>query len=384
MDVKMYPIGSRVTIFLPSLNGGGAERVMVALANAFAARGYAVDLVLALADGPYRSQVSDAVRIVDLKLGRVIKSLFPLVRYLRRERPVALLTAMTHANVVAILARMMARASTRLVISERSTITIEAWGAQGLVARILYSLVPLLYTRADGIVAVSQAAAADLVKFAGLPDCDVKVVYNPFDLRLIQEKAAQPVQHPWFSQGQPPVVLACGRLVAQKDFPILIHAFVRLRQQTNARLLILGEGESRKSLESLVAECGLTGDDVQMPGFVANPFAYMARSALFVLSSRLEGLPGVLIEALACGVPVVSTRCPSGPEEILEGGRWGKLVPVGDVGALSTAMYEVLSTPREDLPDGRVRARDFEQERAVDAYLAAMGLPPSTDLRAVT
>lgn len=370
------PKGSaRIAIFLPSLNGGGAERVMVTLANAFAARGYEVDLVLAAAQGPYLKDVSAAVRIVDLKAGRVIMALLPLMRYLRRQRPVAMLTAMTHANVVALLARRLARVPTRLVVSERTTISVEVDRAQDLAARIIYALVPKLYSRAAGIVAVSQAAAADLVGFAGLPASGVEVIYNPFDLDRIQTLAAGPLMHPWFVPGQPPVILAIGRLNEAKDYPALIRAFARLRKSRAARLLILGEGELRSSLEALVGECGLTTDGVQMPGFVVNPFAYLARCGVFVLSSRWEGLPGALIEAMACGAPVVSTDCPSGPREILESGRWGTLVSVGDEEAMAKAIDSVLSTPRTQLPEVRQRAADFEHGKAVDAYLKALGLP---------
>lgn len=367
---------ARIAIFLPSLNGGGAERVMVTLANAFAQRGYAVDLVLAAAQGPYLKDVSPDVCVVDLKAGRVIKALLPLARYLRQERPVAMLVAMTHANIVALLARMLARAPTRLVLSERSTISVEYECAQGLAARIIYTLVRRLYTRADGIVAVSQAAATDLVRFAALPSRAVEVIYNPFELERIQTRAAETIVHPWFEPGQPPVVLAIGRLNEAKDYPTLIRAFDQLRAARPLRLLILGEGELRATLEALVAEFGLTTDDVQMPGFVANPFAYLARCGVFVLSSRYEGLPGALIEAMACGAPVVSTDCPSGPHEILDGGRWGALVPVGDAEALARALDTALSVPRSQLPDVRQRAKYFEQGKAVDAYLKALGLPP--------
>lgn len=365
----------RIAIFLPSLSGGGAERVMVTLANAFAEQGYAVDLVLAKVGGPYLSQVSDAVRVVDLKAGRVIIALWPLLRYLRREEPVAMLSAMTHANLVAILARILARTPKRLVVSERSTITEELRVSHGLVARILYVLVRFLYPHVDSIVAVSKASAADLIRFADLPTSTVSCIYNPFDLSRIQAHASEPIDHPWFASGQPPVILAIGRLTEQKDFSSLLRAFARIRASRVSRLLILGEGELRGKLEAQVAKLGLSADDVQMPGFVTNPFAYLARCAVFVLSSRWEGLPGVLIEALACGAQVVSTDCPSGPQEILEGGKWGHLVPVGNVEDMSNAIEIVLDFPREQLPDVRRRAADFEQEKAVDAYLKVLGLP---------
>ena len=367
----------RIAIFLPSLNGGGAERVMVTLANAFAARGFEVDLVLALAQGPYLQNVRTGVRVVDLKAGRVLKALLPLACYLRRERPAAMLAAMTHANVVAILAHMVARVSTRLVISERTTISVEANRARGLVERSIYTLVPMLYRRPDRIVAVSQDVATDLLRFARLPESAVEFIYNPFDLELIQQRAAERFGHPWFELGQPPVVLAIGRLNQAKDYPMLIRAFARLRAERRAlRLMILGEGELRPMLESLIAECGLGANEVQLPGFVANPFAYLSRCAVFVLSSRYEGLPGALIEAMACGVPVVSTDCPSGPREILEGGRWGTLVPIGDVDAMTKAIASVLSQHRHQLPSVTTRAADFESGKAVDAYLNVLGFVP--------
>jgi glycosyltransferase involved in cell wall biosynthesis len=366
----------RVSIFLPSLNGGGAERVMVTLANGFAARGYAVDLVLASGQGPYLGNVSPDVRIVDLQAGRVIKALAPLARHLRRTRPAALLSAMNHANVVAALAHRWSGVPSRLALSERTTISVVAQRERSVAGRIVYALVPWVYRWAGGIIAVSQAAARDLEQFAHLPAGAVRAIYNPFDLQRIHRMAYDEPRHPWLAPGQPPVVLAIGRLTEAKDFSTLIRAFAQSRLRGNARLLILGEGPLRPALLAEAAACGLTEEDFQMPGFVDNPYAFLARAGVFVLSSRWEGLPGVLIEAMACGTPVVSTDCPSGPNEILEGGRWGRLVPVGDSAALANAIDAVLAAPRDSLPNVRLRAADFDQERAIDTYLAALGLPP--------
>lgn len=356
---------------------------MATLANAIAARGFAVDLVLATAEGPYLSDISSTVRVVDLEAGRLIKSLLPLVRYLRHERPVAMLSAMGHANVVALLAREAARVPTRVVVSERGLISGERALARGWAAHLNYWLIPQLYPRADGICAVSQAASADLAAFAGLPHRSVQTIYNPFDLPRIAQLAVEPLNHPWFTPGQPPVVLAIGRLNEAKDFPVLIRAFAQLRQQRLARLMILGEGELRGELEALLSDLSLGADAVQLPGFVTNPFAWLARCSVFVLSSRREGLPGALIEAMACGTPVVSTNCVSGPEEILQGGRWGRLVPVGNVEAMAQAIAATLDTPPAERPDVRHRAADFEQERAVDAYLHLLGLPTEGENSAV-
>lgn len=373
----------RLAIFLPSLNGGGAERVMVTLANAFAARCFKVDLVLVTATGPYLKEVAPAVRVVDLRAGRVIKALLPLTRYMRRERPTAMLSAMGHANVVALLARKLARVPVRVVVSEHGLISGEHAIAKGAVPHLNYRLIRLLYPGADGICTVSQAASEDLAAFARLPLERVQTIYNPFDLSRIAKLAAESVVHPWFELGQPPVLLAIGRMNEAKDFPVLIRAFAQLRRKRVARLMILGEGELRPELETLLLQLDLGADDVQLPGFVPNPYAWLARCTLFVLSSRREGLPGALIEAMACGAPVVSTNCLSGPDEILEGGRWGPLVPVGDVDALAAAMEVTLDTPKNQLPDVRLRAADFEQERAVDAYLRLLGVSIETEPRAM-
>lgn len=373
-----------VSLFLPSLNGGGAERVAVTLANGIAARGYAVDLVVAKAAGPYLPDVSPNVRIVDLGAGRVIKALWPLLRYWRRERPAAMLSFMNHANVVAVLAHWLAVRPGRLVVSEHSTIGSEAARARGLQQRLVYALVPWAYRRADGVTAVSRDAARDLERFARLPAGSVRSIYNPFDLARIGQLAREPVPHPWLQGGECPVIVAAGRLTEAKDYPTLLRAFAQVRRQRTARLLILGEGERRGELEALARQLGLSDDDVQLPGFARNPYAYYSRAAVFVLSSRWEGLPGVLIEAMACGAPVVATDCPSGPREILEDGRWGALVPVGDADVLARAVLTVLEAPSGQRPDVRLRARDFDQERAVDAYLEVLGLPrlPSMEQRA--
>lgn len=363
-----------IAIFLPSLVGGGAERVMVTLANGFAQRGYRVDLVLAEARGPYLADVEAAVRVVDLQSRRTRKALQPLAHYLRQHRPHALLSAMNHANVVAVLAHRLARCATRVVVSERTTIGVAANRAQGWGAKAVYALVPWLYPKADGIVAVSEAAARDLERFAKLSPGQVKTIYNPFDFDKIRRLSQAMCPHRWLGADDPPVVLTAGRLCEPKDFVTLLHAFRLVRDHKRVRLIILGEGPLRAELEETVRALGLTTEDVDFPGFVANPYAYMVRAAAFVLSSRWEGLPGVLIEAMACGTAIISTDCPSGPREILQDGRWGTLVPVGDAHALAQAILRTLSTPCELLPDVKRRAQDFSQERIIDQYLTVLGL----------
>jgi glycosyltransferase involved in cell wall biosynthesis len=356
----------RVAIFTANMSGGGAERAMAKLAGGMAGRGYRVDLVLSKAEGHYLPEVSREVRVVDLGAGRVLASLPGLVRYLRRERPAAMLTSLAHVSVVGLWARRVAHVDTTLVVNEQNTFSLETGNSTRRRHRYLPALTRRYYPWADGIVAVSRGAADDLAVTAGLPPDRIRVVHNPIVTSQLRSMAAEPLDHPWFERGEPPVVLAVGRFSPQKDFPTLIRAFARVRDERHARLLILGDGPERARLEALVAELDL-GAAVALPGWVTNPYPYMTRAAAFVLSSRWEGLPSVLIEALYCGVPVIATDCPSGPVEILEGGKHGLLVPVGDVDALATGIAQAL--------DGTVPLpteaswRPYEEDTVVDRYL---------------
>lgn len=362
---------NRIAIYVPSLRGGGAERVMTILANGFTVRGFAVDLVLAKAEGPYLREVSEAVRVVDLGASRVLASLPRLIRYLRRERPEAMLSALNHANVMALWAQQWARVPTRLVVSEHNTLSVAHDAVRKQRARLMPWLMRHTYPWAAGVVAVSAGVADDLAEAIALPRDRITVVYNPVVTDALIGQSREAFSHSWLAPGEPPVILAVGRLTLQKDFSMLIRAFARLRAKRSVRLVILGEGELRNALEALVAELGLTAD-VALPGFMDNPFAWMRGSALFVLSSAWEGLPTVLIEAMACGTPVVSTDCPSGPAEILEKGRWGRLVPVGDAEALAVAMAATLDETEH--PDVAARAADFGVDQAVNGYLTVLGV----------
>jgi glycosyltransferase involved in cell wall biosynthesis len=222
------------------------------------------------------------------------------------------------------------------------------------------------------VVAVSKGVAEDLLRLAHLPSKKVRVIYNPVVTSELYRKAAEPLNHPWFGPEEPPVVLGMGRLTEQKDFPTLIHAFSYVRGELPARLMILGEGEDRSRLETLVRKFRLEGD-VDLPGFVGNPFPYLKKASVFVLSSAWEGLPTVLIEALALGTPVVSTNCESGPAEILENGKWGKLVPVRNAEALARSIIEMLNQEERASPPSAVIER-FTLDSAVRAYIEILGL----------
>ena len=356
----------RVGFFLPSLVGGGAERVMVNIARGMTARGLAVDLVLGQARGPYLQQVPREARVVDLRARRALTSLPGLVRYLRRERPQVLVSSLSHTNVVALWARRMARVGTRLFVTVHNTESDAVRRTPIARARLLPLLMRRFYPWADGIVAVSRGVAADVASITQLPLDRIHVIYNPVVTPDVFEKMRVPVDHRWFATDGAPVVLAAGRFTWEKDFPTLIEAFAQVRQRRPARLLILGEGAERPRLEAIVRQHRLE-HDVDLPGFVTNPYAYMARCALFVLSSVSEGLPTALIEALATGMRVVATDCRNGPREILQGGRVGRLVPVGDAAALATAILAALERPGAAIPPEAWHP--YSLDVAVDNYL---------------
>lgn len=326
-----------IALFLPSLRGGGAERVMLNLAIGFADRGYRVDLVLTKAEGAFLSEVPDNIRIVDLNSPRMALSLLPLIRYLIREKPDAMLSAMNHVNIIAVWAKSLARSQVRLVISEHNTLSDSIANPTNRREKLLPAFMRRSYPKADAIVAVSNGVADDLSEMINVPRDQIEVIYNPVVTQKMLDQSHETINHPWFGNDTPPVILAVGRLVPAKDFSTLIRAFSLVRKKHDARLLILGEGDERPKLEALIAELDLD-NDVDLPGFTSNPHKYMRNAALFVVSSAWEGLSMVLIEALACDTPVISTDCRSGPREILEGGKFGTLVKVHDVEELGEAI----------------------------------------------
>lgn len=355
----------KIALFIPSLRGGGAERVMLNLARGFAERGYKVDLVLAKAEGPYLSQVPDNVRVIDLKSRRVLYSLPGLIRYVRQERPEALLSSLDHANIVALWAKKLSQVPTRVVVSVHSTLSKASTNATSIRARLIPLWVRVFYPGVDAVVAVSKGVAEDLIRLTNLRREKVHVIYNPVITPELFAKADEPLDHPWFDPSEPPVVLSVGRLTPAKDYSTLIRAFALVRKEMPARLMILGEGEERPKLEALIKELRLE-QDVALPGFVNNPYKYMRHATVFVLSSRWEGFGNVLVEAMALGTPVVSTDCPSGPSEILDGGKHGKLVPVGDPNLMAKAILETLEDRKKDL--SKINLTLFSLEYVINEY----------------
>lgn len=379
-----------IALFLYALTGGGAQRRTLGLANALSARGHTVDLVLVRGRGALLGRLAPEVRLVALDLGwsrllrvttRLIRhrgiqtaaSPLGLARYLRRERPDVLLSAANHVHLVAVWARRLACAPVPVVLraSNYPSANMQLWPlAQRMLRRALQWCARRAYRAAAGVIAVSHGVADNVAHLAGLERERIVTIYNAIDLADLKSRAALPIEHPWLGPGNPPLILGVGRLVTQKDFPTLVRAFARVRKRHPARLIVLGEGPARERLERLAENLGVARD-VDLPGYVDNPCAWMARASVFVLSSAWEGLPGVLLEALACGCPVVSTDCPSGPHEILAAGRYGRLVPVGDDAAMARAILEALNAPRES--DWlRERGDTYALSAVVDRYLEVL------------
>lgn len=358
---------ARIAIFASFSGQGGVERMLVNLVAGMVEQGVAVDLLLARADGPFVEQLPATVRVIRLRARHTATSVPELVRYLRRERPPVLLAAKDRAIRAAIRARWLARVDTRIVgrlgtnlgaaLAHKSRLT--AWSRQAPMRRA--------YRRVDKIIAVSDGVAADTQAVTDLPFGRIEVVRNPVVTPQIFAAAEEPFDHSWLEAESPPVIVGMGRLTPQKDFDTLLAAFAQLSEHLDCRLLIAGDGPGRAALEDRIETLGLRGL-VALIGFVGNPAAVLSRADLFVLSSRWEGSPNVLTEALALGTPVVATNCPSGPNEILADGRYGPLVPVGDAAALAEAMDQTLQEP---LPAERLQAAvaDYNAETAAKHYL---------------
>jgi glycosyltransferase involved in cell wall biosynthesis len=385
----------RIAFFMSSLAGGGAERVVLGLAAEYVRRGHHVNVVVVTRRGELVAEVPQSVPVIELgapgpvqALGALLKlpfdtfsqvlptmitrkrkkirSLPRLAKYLRQQQPDVLLATTDVANLISLWAGRLARADTRQFV--KADISVRTWVANTSDAlhRKLPRLIAAWYPRARGIVCVSAGLADELADMTDIERPRIHVIYNPVDCRRIAELAAQPLDHPWFQPDQPPVVLAAGRLHRQKDYPTLLQAFARLRRRQTCRLVIIGEGPERVRLASLISRLGIF-EDVQLPGFQKNPFAYMARAGVFVLSSAWEGLSNVLIEALACGCPVVSTDCLHGPAEVLDGAKYGTLVPVADPGALAQALEAALDR-KTGADEARQRAGYFDIGVVADRY----------------
>lgn len=357
----------RLALYMTEFASGGVQRMNLNLAPRFIAAGYEVTFVVHEAKGALVDSVPANIRIHSLNAPRARNAVRPLADYLKAQKPDILVSSLGQPNLIALLANKMAGCPTKVIVSQRNHLTSQARDMPDW----QYKVLPFLYRKflrhADGIIAVSEGLAQDLVAVTGLPRDRITVIYNPAVPDDIDARAAQPAEHPWF-EAKLPVVIAIGRMVAVKDYATMINAVARVPE---ARLMILGEGPLLGELEAQVAALGIASR-VAFLGFRDNPFAYLARASTFVLSSRHEGFGNVIAEALACGTPVVTTDCESGPAEIVDHGRYGRLVPVGDVAALADALHQSL-TATVDKEQLRRRGQSFSVDRAAEAYLALFG-----------
>ncbi|QIK36702.1 glycosyltransferase [Caldichromatium japonicum] len=363
----------RIACFFATSGHSGVDRLARHLLPALARRGYQVDLLKIRNHGPELAADTPGLRVLDLGVRHTLTALPGLIAYLKRAQPDVLLTDKDRVNRLALAARTIASVSTRLILRIGTTVSVDLASRNRLECWVQRRSIRFLYPLADRVLVPSQGAADDLACYTGLDRRHIQAVPSPIVPASLFENTLPPPDHPWFAPGEPPVILGLGELCARKDFATLIRAFARVRAQRPCRLMILGRGRQRERLLMLTAELGMSRD-VEFPGFVPGPYAYLDHARLFVLSSRWEGLPFALVEALAVGTPAVATDCPSGPREVLEGGRYGRLVPVGDDCALAEAIDATLDAP---LPRAVLQqtARRFEIESATSAYLEAMGLP---------
>jgi glycosyltransferase involved in cell wall biosynthesis len=359
----------RIALLVPTLEIGGVERVFANLANGLRDCGSEVDMVVGRAGGNMGRFIDEAIHVCDLESNRMLRSVPKLARYIRDREPEAIISAMTHSTAAAVAARTIARKKTRIVATEHNTMSKIVTNTAGMKYRLMPLWGSWALGSADYIVAVSSGVADDLSVQTGIRREKFRVIYNPVITDALYTAASEPVDHPWFQPGEPPVILAVGRLDKQKDFPMLVRAFHSLRSRRAARLMILGEGLDRGRIEQAVRELHLT-QDIALPGFEQNPYRFMRRSAAFVCSSQWEGFGVVLVEALALGVPVISTNCTHGPAEILCDGRFGTLVPVGDSEAMAQALLTALDNPIRN--DSSAHLQQFTVRNAALSYLSLL------------
>ncbi|MBF0522033.1 MAG: glycosyltransferase [Candidatus Omnitrophica bacterium] len=354
----------RVAIFIPSLDGGGAERVVVLLANELSTRGIGVDLLLVEKKGPHVDSLSRQVNVVDLAKKGVLASFFAISKYIKDNEPDFFISHLEHANIVTALVKVFSKnVKTKFLLTEHVAPSEWFKNARLLKDRVVHVLGKCFYRYADHVIAVSKGVAKDVISFYGISNDKVSVIYNPvIGKDLMARSCAEFV--PLFDEDAD-YILGMGRLVEQKDFSVLIEAFKILKKSRKLNLLILGEGAQRRLLEDLIKKYGLQ-DHIKLPGHLANPYPYLKRAKVFVLSSRREALPTVLIEALALGVAVVSTNCPYGPAEILDNGRLGRIVEVGNATALAAAIEKTLESR---LPEKTSEMKEYTVDFAVDAYM---------------
>ncbi|MGM0843665.1 MAG: glycosyltransferase [Bacillota bacterium] len=357
-----------VCFFIPTLGFGGIEANTIRLAKAFVNDNYNVEIIVSnLKNDDYLLRVPSEVKIIDLKCSKIFNCLPNLIRYVNKRKPKALISASEGANIVAAFAKLFIREHTKVIISIRTHLSTEYKHISNKKKKLFPMLSRLIYPKVDSIVAVSNGVAKDASSFLKIPFTKINVIYNPIIDYSIKELMQENPNHPWLEEKKDHfVILGAGRLTKQKDFTTLIKAFYEVRKHVSVKLIIVGEGEEREKLKLLAQELNVYGD-IDLVGFVQNPYSYMKCSDLFVMSSAWEGFGNVLVEAMATGTNVVSTDCPSGPSEILDNGTYGQLVETKDIEGLSKSIIDALQNPlsKEVLIE---RANSFTVKATLDKY----------------
>lgn len=360
----------KIFCIIPSLRGGGAERILILLLKYIDRNRFTPALVVFNTENAYKQDLPPDIPIICLnKKNRFdfFRLAWNLSRIIKQGKPSLILSFLTYTNYLTVLARNLVNSKIPLLLSEQSNLT-QSLKLQRF-KRIKKILIRNLYPKATDIIAISEGVQEDLITNYKVPKNRCFVIYNGVEIERIREFADEKITHPWFKKDIP-IIIACGRLVAQKNYPLLLKAMSLVLKEKNARLLILGEGKDRSKLGEYATKLDIS-QNLAFLGFQSNPFKYMSQATVFVLSSSWEGFGNVIIEAMACGTPVISTRCPSGPDEIITDGVNGLLVPVRDVNALANAMLRLLKDEplRKRLAQaGRKRAEDFRVEKIVAKY----------------
>lgn len=371
VDIKPKSLG-KIAIYIDLLQGYGADKTLLKIAEGLAESGVDVDLVTAKKVGKIGSKINPAVNLIDLGSSRfnLVKNVVGLTNYLIDNKPAILFSSIHFNNITSACAMTLARLAgvkSKLVVRQANRLECQLKGYPFPIGALMYPLIRMAYKKADLIICPSKGLLSDLTKFMKAEESKIKLVYNPTVTADIFEKARQKTNHPWFEQKSFPIILGAGRLKPQKDFKTLIEAFARVKRNfPDAKLVILGEGAQRRELENLVIKLGIK-DNVDLVGFQENPYAFIAKADVFVLSSIYEGLPNILIEALALKKKIVATNCPSGPAEILKFGQYGSLLPTGSPFLLEAAIVQALEQQTYSLVESSP-AEDFEQKKQVEKY----------------
>ena len=365
-------MNSHIALMFVTSGHSGVDRIVTNLLPEFGNTKHSFDLLTIPGHGPYSNNLPDNIKLRRLPALNQ-STVFPgLIWYLYHHRPHILLTASHKLNRAALLARIITGVSTRIAIRMGMSVTAKIEEMKSTKSQALQDSMRKWYPQADAVITPSQGVGNDLIEIAGINSKNLHVIPNPLINDMFYSMADKPVNHPWLKDSEVPIILSVGSLEARKDFSTLIRAFSKVKEKKQCRLLVLGEGKQRNKLLELAEELGV-GNHVDLPGYDENPYRYMKNASVFVLSSRREGASAVIVEALACGTPVVSTDCPSGPAETLQNGRYGKLVPIGDHESMAEAISTTIANPQ---PKNLLREAVEKNRTDLSAkqYLRAMGI----------